>query len=125
MFLDLKSCSKRVIFYSVLLSLIVAPSFLRASTTAQVKDIRYWSSPDYTRVVIDLTHPIEFSKNRLSNPDRVYFDLKNASIAKEIKTTLPVGDGILKTVRASQFNCDTVRVVFDIEEISDFKSFVI
>ena len=83
------------------------------------------SSPDYTRVVIDLTGAVEFSKNRLSNPDRVYFDLKNASIAKEIKTSLPVGDGIVKTVRASQFKGDTVRIVFDIEEISDFKSFVI
>lgn len=90
-----------------------------------MKDIHYLSSSDYTRVVIDLTEPVEFSRNRLSNPDRVYFDLKNASIAKEIKASLPVGDGIVKTVRASQFNDDTVRIVFDIEEISDYKSFVI
>lgn len=90
-----------------------------------MKDIHYLSSSDYTRVVIDLTEPVEFSRNRLSNPDRVYFDLKNAWIAKEIKASLPIGDGIVKTVRASQFNDDTVRIVFDIEEISDYKSFVI
>jgi N-acetylmuramoyl-L-alanine amidase len=61
----------------------------------------------------------------LSNPDRIFFDLKNASIAKEIAASLPVGDGILKSVRASQFTGETVRVVFDIEEISDLKCFLI
>ncbi len=125
MFLDLGLNSKKIFHYTVLLCVIFAPSFLTASDSVRVKDIRYYSSPDYTRIVIDLTGPIEFSKNRLSNPDRLYFDLRNASITKEIKTSLPVGDGILKTVRASQFNNNTVRVVFDIEEISDYKSFVI
>lgn len=125
MFLNLASGSKRISQYAVMILLILFPSFLTASDNASVKNIRYWSSPDYTRVVVDLTEPVEFLKNSLSNPDRIYFDLKNTSIAKEIKTSLPIGDGILKTVRASQFNNVTVRVVLDIEEISDFKSFVI
>lgn len=125
MFLNLILSSKKTLQYAVMILLILFPSFLTASDNASVKNIRYWSSPDYTRVVIDLTEPVEFSNNSLSNPDRIYFDLKNTSIAKEIKTSLPVGDGILKTVRASQFNNVTVRVVLDIEEISDFKSFVI
>ncbi len=125
MFLNLALGSKRISQYAVMILLILFPSFLTASDNASVKNIRYWSSPDYTRVVVDLTEPVEFLKNSLSNPDRIYFDLKNTSIAKEIKTSLPIGDGILKTVRASQFNNVTVRVVLDIEEISDFKSFVI
>jgi N-acetylmuramoyl-L-alanine amidase len=109
----------------ILLLFVFVPLLSAASDNIQVKDIRYLSSSNYTRVVIDLTGPVEFSKNRLSNPDRLYFDLKNTTIAKEIKTSLPVGDGIVKTVRASQFNNDTVRVVFDIEAISDYKSFII
>lgn len=125
MFLNLGSGGKKIYYLAAILCFIFVPSFLTASDSIKVKDIRYYSSPDYTRIVIDLTEPVEFSKNRLSNPDRLYFDLKNAAIAKEIKTSLPVGDGILKTVRASQFNINTVRVVFDIEEISDYKSFVI
>ena len=125
MFLNLELSGKRIVRIFVFLSFVFAPLFSAASDNIQVKDIRYLSSSNYTRVVIDLTGPVEFSKNRLSNPDRLYFDLKNASIAKEIKTNLPVGDGIVKTVRASQFNNDTVRVVFDIEEISDYKSFII
>lgn len=125
MFLDLELYSKKVLKCAVLLLLFLSPAFSAASDKIKVKDIHHWSSPDYTRIVIDMTGPAEFSKNRLSNPDRLYFDLRNTSIVTEIKTTLPVGDGILKTVRASQFNPDTVRVVLDIEEITDYNSFVL
>lgn len=96
-----------------------------ASEPVDVKDIRQWSSKGYTRVAVDLSAPVEFSNKRISNPDRLYFDLKNTKISKEINTTLPVEDGILKTVRAGQFNQDTVRVVLDLEEIKDFKVFML
>ena len=125
MFLNLL-CKKRRSFLSIiLLVLISAPVVAFALQKAKVKDINYWSSPDYTRIAIELSEPVEFTKSRLSNPDRIFFDLKNASIAKETRTSLPIGDGILKSVRASQFTGETVRVVFDIEEISDLKCFLI
>ncbi|MBM4146633.1 MAG: N-acetylmuramoyl-L-alanine amidase [Nitrospira sp.] len=125
MFLNLKLSSKSLYGCILLLLFIAAPSLITASDKVIVKDIRYWSSEDYTRIVVDLSEPVQFSKNRLANPDRLYFDLLNTAIAKEIRTNLPVGDGILKTVRASQFNNDTVRVVFDLEEILDYKTFII
>jgi len=125
LFLNLKLSSKSLYVCILLLLFIAAPSLITASDKVIVRDIRYWSSADYTRIVVDLSEPVEFSKKRLVNPDRLYFDLPNTTIAKEIKTNLPVGDGILKTVRASQFNNDTVRIVFDLEEISDYKTFMI
>ena len=125
MFLNLRTGSNRFFVFVVLAAFLWFPLPVNAAGQAKVKEIRHFSSPDYTRIVIDLSSPIEFSKNRLSNPDRIYFDLKNSFIAKEIKTRLPVGDGIVKAIRASQFNDDTVRLVFDIEEITDYKSFII
>ncbi|MBI4691019.1 MAG: N-acetylmuramoyl-L-alanine amidase [Nitrospirae bacterium] len=98
---------------------------LIASEPVEVKDIRQWSSKGYTRIVVDLSGGVEFSSKRISDPDRLYFDLINARISKEINTVLPVGDGILKTVRAGQFDKDTVRVVLDLEEIKDFKAFIL
>lgn len=109
----------------VFLSSFFSSKNAHASDPVDVKDIRQWSSKRYTRVAVDLSAPVEFSNKRISNPDRLYFDLKNTKISKEINTTLPVGDGILKTVRAGQFNQDTVRVVLDLEEIKDFKAFVL
>src|SRR4030042_7038481 len=61
-----------------------------ASEKIDVKNIRYWSSSDYTRIVIDLSGHVEFSKNLLSDPDRIFFDLKNTRLSKDIKTVFPV-----------------------------------
>ncbi len=92
-----------------------------ARTKIDVSDIRFWSYPDYTRVVVTLSDSPEYTKNRLANPDRLYFDIKNSQIRKELKTTLPVGNGMLKSVRASQFDESTVRVVLDLEKVREYK----
>lgn len=117
--------SKRIFRNAVILLLIFYPSFLIASAEIAVKGIRYWSSSDYTRVVVDLSEHVEFSKNRITNPDRLYLDLLHSKIIQEIKTNLPIGDGILKAVRAGQFNNDTVRVVLDLEDIAYFNTFTL
>lgn len=90
---------------------------------AIVKDIRYWSSPAQTRVVVDLSRPVDYKANRLSNPDRLYFDLSGALIPSEIKKNLPVEDGILRSIRAGQFNNETVRVVLDLDRIESYNVF--
>lgn len=111
---------------SVLLILAVffvvcIPSASFADANIDVSDIRFWSYPDYTRVVVTVSDTPEYTKNRLSNPDRLYFDIRNSQIRKELKTTLPVGNGMLKSVRASQFDETTVRVVLDLEKVRDYK----
>lgn len=126
---NIHSLRLSIIFITAVFLSFLFPLYLRASEPVsepvEVKEIRQLSSKGYTRVVIELSTPVEFSSKRISNPDRLYFDLKNSRISKEINTTLPVGDGILKTVRAGQFSKDTVRVVLDLEEIKDFKAFII
>jgi N-acetylmuramoyl-L-alanine amidase len=110
------------IFLGMIFSLILLfPSLSPASATVEVTDLRYWSYPDYTRVVITLSDKAEFTKNRLSNPDRLYLDIKNSRMKREVKTALPVGNGMLRSVRAGQFNDSTVRVVLDLEKVKDYK----
>lgn len=103
--------------------LIILPYPSHALDKATVKDIRYWSSPAQTRVVVDLSRPVEYKANRLSNPDRLYFDLSGALIPSEIKKNLPVEDGILRSIRAGQFNNETVRVVLDLDRIESYNVF--
>jgi N-acetylmuramoyl-L-alanine amidase len=116
---------KSILKYFAPLVLLALVASARASEKIDVKTIRYWSSPGYTRIVVDLSGSVEFSTNRLSDPDRIYFDLKNSRLKKEIKTTLPVGDGLLKAVRAGQFDAQTVRIVLDLEKIKDFNTFIL
>jgi N-acetylmuramoyl-L-alanine amidase len=123
--MNLHSANKVVLQYFATLTLLFLTTSSIASEQIDVKGIRYWSSPDYTRVVVDLSGSIEFSTNSLSDPDRIYFDLKNSKLKKEIKTTLPVGDEMLKAVRAGQFDSNTVRVVLDLAKITDFYTFIL
>ena len=98
-----------------------SPFLSQASDEVNVTDISYWSYPEYTRVVVTLSDRAEFSKKLLSNPDRLFFDIKDSTIRKELKTNLPIGNGMLKSVRAAQFTSDTVRVVLDLEKIKEYK----
>lgn len=110
-------------FLTFLTLLATMPSW--SQDVVQVRNIQYSTSKDYTRVIIDLSHPVEFTKKRLSDPDRLYFDLKNSRIAKEIQNKLPIGDGILKAVRVGQYDPLTVRVVLDLETMEDFSAFIL
>lgn len=95
------------------------------STSGIVKSIRHWSGGGYTRVVIDLDRPFQFRTHELKNPDRLSFDIYKARISKglDIHDPMPINDGILKQVRASQFDPDTVRVVLDLASLKSYKTF--
>ncbi len=98
-------------------------------TAVKVTNIRYWSNPNYTRVVIDLsgdakiTHRLLKEDLNLQKPRRLYVDIRKASLSPSLKQPIPINDGFLKMARAGQYNKDTVRVVLDIESIEDYKVF--
>ncbi|GAB4415511.1 MAG: N-acetylmuramoyl-L-alanine amidase [Thermodesulfovibrionales bacterium] len=119
-------------FFILHFSLLIAASLLylcltsvEAADRAEVRGLRHWSSSGHTRVVVDLSRPVEYTRNRLSNPDRLFFDLKDSKVPKEIKTNLPVGDGILRAVRVGQYSPDTVRVVLDLETMESYDVFIL
>lgn len=101
-----------------------------ADAAAVVKEVRHWSSSNYTRVVINLDRPSKFT-HRLLQKDpsinvqsrRLYVDIEGATLDKSLQRQIPIHDGLLKTARAGQFDASTVRVVLDIESIDDFKIF--
>lgn len=94
-----------------------------------VKGIRHWSTPTYTRVVIDLERPVKYYSHllkkdpKLNKPSRLYLDLKNAYVGSDIESSIPIKDGLLQRARAGQYKKDTVRVVLDIQSIGGFKIF--
>jgi len=102
------------------LLLVFLFGYSEASKRVAVEGYRYWSSEGYTRVVINLNDQIEFTQNRISNPDRLYFDLKNCILSKDVTPSVSIGDGILKKMRVGQFDNGTVRVVLDLQKFERF-----
>jgi N-acetylmuramoyl-L-alanine amidase len=98
-----------------------APIESSVARPASVQNIRYWSTRDYTRVIIDLDSDAIYKKEYLTNPDRIYFDISNAKLSKDLANrTITVGDDYLKQVRAAPYQSDLVRVVFEVSEGIDY-----
>ena len=91
------------------------------SGLVEVRDIRHWSNSGYTRVVLDMAGPVKLRTAKLRHPDRLVFDLKAARLIAPLKRTEDVRDGILKCIRASQYNSNTVRIVLDLESLAQYK----
>jgi N-acetylmuramoyl-L-alanine amidase len=53
-------------------------------TRPLLTSIRHWSTPDYTRVVIDLDDETKYETGRVTDPDRIFFDLQNTKLASEL-----------------------------------------
>lgn len=88
--------------------------------------IRYWSTSNYTRVVLDLGAPVQYEAGHIPNPDRFYFDLKNTRLAHPLfgKTIIVKDEGFLQRIRPAQFKPDVTRVVFDVNPNTDYSVFV-
>ena len=88
---------------------------------SRVIGIRHWSTPDYTRVAIDLEEGVKFESQRIDHPDRIFFDLLNTKLDSRLTgKTFDVSDGLLKDIRTAQFKTGRTRVVLDLDELAEF-----
>jgi N-acetylmuramoyl-L-alanine amidase len=91
-----------------------------------VTAIRHWSTPDYTRVAIDLENEIRFGSQRIDNPDRIFFDLRGTKLASTlVGKTFDVDDGFLKKIRVAQFEPGRTRVVLEVDNLSHYNAFLL
>ncbi|HET6385953.1 MAG TPA: N-acetylmuramoyl-L-alanine amidase [Armatimonadota bacterium] len=105
----------------------VAQASKRRHGLAQVTGIRHWSTPNYTRVAIDLGDDVTYEAARVPHPDRIYFDLHGTRLAPELvgKSFTVTDDGFLKRVRAAQFTNDMTRVVLDVNDVTEYSAFLL
>jgi N-acetylmuramoyl-L-alanine amidase len=93
---------------------------------ARITSIRHWSTPEYTRVAIDLEQDIKFASQRLANPDRIFFDLYDTRLASTlVGKTFDVDDGFLKKIRVAQFKPGKTRLVLEVDDLSDYEAFLL
>ena len=92
----------------------------------RVTGIRHWSTPDYTRVAIDLESEVKYDSQRIADPDRIFFDLKGTKLASTlVGKSFDVDDGFLKKIRVAQFQPGRTRVVLEVDDLSDYEAFLL
>jgi N-acetylmuramoyl-L-alanine amidase len=93
---------------------------------SRVTSIRHWSTPDYTRVAIDVEQDIRFDSQRIDHPDRIFFDLYDTKLASTlVGKSFDVDDGFLKKIRVAQFKPGKTRVVLEVDDLSDYDAFLL
>lgn len=110
---------------------IALPKIMISSTgenkLSYVLPVKYWSSDNYTRVVIMASGPVNYKEVLLeqtdNTPRRLYIDFKQSYIEPQYRAPVPIKDGLLERIRTGQFSPDTVRVVLDIASIGSYKIF--
>ena len=78
---------------------------------ADVTGVRAWQAPNQTRLVFDLTGPVDFDVFLVDAPGRLVVDFTQTSIKAPVR--LPP-DGRISKVRQAKRNSDDVRLVFDL-----------
>jgi len=95
------------------------PSDASNSVMARITGIRHWTTPDYTRVSVDLDRDVTYESQRIANPDRIYFDLASAKLAPGlVGRNFNVDDGFLKQIRVAQYEPGRARIVLDVDSLS-------
>ncbi len=91
------------------------------SPMAAVENIRYWSTKDYTRVIIDLDGEAPYQKTRIVDPDRVFFDILNARVTSDLfNKKFNVSDEFLRQIRIAQNRSGVVRVVLEFASETEY-----
>jgi len=98
-----------------------------AASGQQLRSIRFWSNPGYTRIVLSTGTPVRFTSHFLKGDvaagrtPRIYVDLEQTEPADDLNRSQDVNDGLLQRIRAGQPDDATTRVVLDVESFRDYK----
>lgn len=115
------SRAQRISALALLAALPLLVGVDRPKGLGDVTDVRTWSHPDYTRVVVELTRPVDAKVKTLAPdakhdlPARLYVDLEGIWVGRDFEGGIPVGDGLLAKLRLGQNTLTRTRVVVELE----------
>jgi N-acetylmuramoyl-L-alanine amidase/putative methionine-R-sulfoxide reductase with GAF domain len=91
------------------------------SSRLLVTGVQHSTVNGVSTVVIDLQGPVQYRKNRLPNPERIYFDLLGTSLAPGLNgQVIDVKDGLISRIRVAQPTDNVTRVVLETTSGSTF-----
>jgi N-acetylmuramoyl-L-alanine amidase len=94
----------------------------KPSADLQVTAVRFWTLGDVTRVAIEVNGDFTYKRDRLNNPDRLFFDIIEArpNVEGLRFSTRQVNDKLLKQIRIAETVPGRTRVVLDLNTQIDY-----
>jgi N-acetylmuramoyl-L-alanine amidase len=100
----------KIIFLFFIGSSIIFSNFTHV-LAALITDVRFWSAPDHTRVVLDLTEPVQYEGSSPEKLPRYHLELKGVSLFTK-KRELKINDSYLSKIILSDLGKDKVNLTF-------------
>ncbi|MCF4997529.1 AMIN domain-containing protein [Pseudomonas syringae] len=101
--------------------LILMAVTVNAVADAKVNSVRLWRAPDNTRLVFDLTGPVQHSVFTLTAPDRLVIDINGATLGAPLNVA--TANTPITAMRSAQRTPSDLRVVIDLKKAVTPKSF--
>ncbi|WP_460126833.1 N-acetylmuramoyl-L-alanine amidase [Pseudomonas sp. S2_C03] len=96
---------------------------VNAMADTKVNSVRLWRAPDNTRLVFDLTGPVQHSVFTLTAPDRLVIDINGASLGAPLNVS--TANTPITAMRSAQRTPTDLRVVIDLKKAVTPKSFTL
>ncbi|UTW09450.1 N-acetylmuramoyl-L-alanine amidase [Pseudomonas benzenivorans] len=108
----------------IAVGVVMAAFAAEVFAASDVRSVRLWRAPDNTRLVFDLSGPVEHSVFTLSAPNRIVIDVAGAKLATGFDQ-LALSNTPITGVRSAQRTADQLRVVIDLAAAVTPKSFTL
>ena len=95
------------------------------SYSSVIKSMRFWQSPEATRVVLDLSGPVEHNISILENPHRVVIDINDSNVSVDLEQLDIKSDLVKKVRRSTPPKEGVLRLVMDLSKAAKPKSFLL
>ena len=115
----IKSTSRFILSYLLLLLLFAAEVY-----AADIESVRLWRGPDHTRLVLDLSDPIDYEIFPLQNPERLVIDIADSSLRTSFDNLNLSKTPIVK-IRSGIRKKRDLRIVLDLALSTDYEHFVL
>ena len=115
----IKSISNLTFGCILLLALFISEAY-----AATVESVRLWRGPDHTRLVLDLSAPVDYEIFTLQNPERLVIDIANSSRKASLAKLNLAKTPIIK-IRSGIRNKKNLRIVLDLTQPTQYKHFVL
>ncbi|MGE8496546.1 MAG: N-acetylmuramoyl-L-alanine amidase [Pseudomonas sp.] len=110
----------RFIAAGVVMAVFAAEVF----AASDVRSVRLWRAPDNTRLVFDLSGPVQHNVFTLSAPNRLVIDVSGAKLTTSLDK-LALSNTPITGVRSAQRTPEELRVVIDLSAAVTPKSFTL
>ena len=90
----------------------------------KITDVRYWSAPDHTRIVVDSDKSISYQTLQLKDPWRLVVDIKEAKATFDSRK-IAIEDSTVHHIRIGKFDRKTMRLVIDLVKPTQSKVFTL